>query len=94
LLLHSPLELLLLPLATWATGAVVSIVVAAVAVESQVASDVAAAAVAVSVGVAVAVAGGLPLSLSACRLKDCNIIYYTFALFLLPTPAAPVANYF
>jgi len=90
LLLHSPLELLLLPLATWATGAVVSIVVAAVAVESQVASDVAAAAVTV----AVAVAGGLPLSLSACRLKDCNIIYYTFALFLLPTPAAPVANYF
>jgi len=86
LLLHSPLELLLLPLATWATGAVVSIVVAAVAVESQVASDVAAA--------AVTVAGGLPLSLSACRLKDCNIIYYTFALFLLPTPAAPVANYF
>jgi len=92
LLLHSPLELLLLPLATWATGAVVSIVVAAVAVESQVASDVAAAAV--TVAVAVAVAGGLPLSLSACRLKDCNIIYYTFALFLLPTPAAPVANYF
>lgn len=78
------LVLLLLPLATWATGAVVSIVVVTSTVGSRACSDVAdVVAATVAASVSVAVADEMPLSLSACKFKDCNIIYCTLACFYL-----------